>query len=307
MSPVLPGALTGVDAPPDFGDVAYGPEPLLLPVPSAQAEEPAPPAETAFPGDFDEICRSLRAIAEGHGPAAAPAASPEQLFWFRWITGHQVSFVLWNLTARLMNGVADPARTAGMEAYAHGYCAMLLYTGSCPRRVYETLIRPSMYLQHPGFSGTWAPDFGPVRPLFRSRRPPETAEMRAAIELHKTIHDGVAAKLVPDGRSLLQQSIKETTIHRSEIAGVIYDDYFMTRRAAVDVGAVTGQLLRRLRAVALDVAANGLYPMRDGGPEDVPEELSRADVRECEENLLGTLLRIGVLAAGPRARGRSER
>ncbi|MFD0856849.1 hypothetical protein ACFQ07_31745 [Actinomadura adrarensis] len=294
MGPNTAGALVGADPLRDFGDVAYEPEFLLLPHPS---EDAAKPADTIFSVEFDGLCRSLRAIAEGDVPQVPPAESPEQLFWFRWITGHQVSFILWHLTGRLLNGLPEPAGLSRMERYTYGYCAMLLYTGSCPRHVYETLIRPSMYLQHPGFSGTWAPDFGPVRSLFRGRHRPGGAGLEAAIELHRTIHDGVAAKLVPDGRSLLQRSLKETTIHRSEIAGVIYDDYFMTRRAAVDIGEVTEQLLRRLRAVALDVVTNGLYPMRDTGAEEIPEELGRAEVGECERNLLDTLLRVGVLAA----------
>ncbi len=183
----------------------------------------------------------------GRPPRAAarrsPAASPEQLFWFRWITGHQVSFILWQLTGRLLHGPRP--RAGGAPGGVH---PRVLRHAPLHRLLPAARVRDAHPPQHvpaaPRVQRTWAPGLRTRPPLFRGRRAPEGAGLRAAIELHRTVHEGVAAKLVPDGRSLLQRSIRERTIHRSEIAGVIYDDYFMTRRAAVDGGAVTGQLLR---------------------------------------------------------------
>ncbi|SEG83572.1 hypothetical protein SAMN04489712_11626 [Thermomonospora echinospora] len=288
----------------DFGDVPYSLEPLVLPDPSAPASPPR--TGTRVMGvphrDLDADRRRLRALADPRGRAGlgAPAESSDRLYWFRWITGHQATFVLWHLMGRLMGGRGGAAETAGLETYTRGYCAMLLYTGSCPREVYEGLIRPSMFLQHPGFSGTWAPDFTAVRPLFRGRdlpwtSTPEAAGLRAAVELNNLIHDGVAARLVPSGRSLLQESMKAAPVRRSEKTDVIYDNYFVTLRGPVAGRAVAGQLLHRLRAVSLDVAVNGLHPHED---PDRPAELRRPEVLACERDLFSILARVGDLAAG---------
>ncbi|RAY12604.1 hypothetical protein DPM19_23680 [Actinomadura craniellae] len=289
----------------DFGDFPYALEPLTLPVPGMAPLAAGDPPQ----GDFAAVCRELRAFTGAWDTPveADPFQSYDRLFWFRWITGHQLTFAVWQLMGRLIKPVAERGQASAAEldaltAYTHGYCAMLLYTGSCPRPVYTGLIRPSMFLQHPGFSGTWAPDFGPVRALFRGRPQPwtdgpEAAGLRAAVETHKTIHDGIAAKLVPSGRSLLQQSMSETSVKSSAKTAVLYDNYFLTLRAPTRADRIVDQLLRRLRAVALDVAANDLYPLGHGVPR-MPAEYGQDEVIACEYGLFKILSRVGETAAG---------
>jgi len=163
---------------------------------------------------------------------------------------------------------------------------MLLYTGSCPRDLYQVLIRPSMRRWHRAFSGAWAPDFAPVRELLRSRLPAwshglPTAELREAIRLHSVVHDMVAAKLVPDGMSLLRLASVRRHDHR--MAGMIYDCYFMTVRQSISGHEVVTQLLRRLIAIAQDVDANGLYT--DDGRDELPVDVAFAEAMQYEDRL----------------------
>ncbi|MFF4032647.1 hypothetical protein ACFYZ2_23345 [Streptomyces sviceus] len=264
--------------------------------------------------DTDLVRRQLGELADGfpHDDRAVAAlesvraSSYDQLFWFRWITGHQVTFLIWHLMGRLLSAtpernVPSSASLAKLEAYVYGYCAMLLYCGSCPRDLYNSLIRPRMFLQHRGFSGTWAPDFAPVRGLFRGRdlrgtRMREASELSRAVDVHKAIHAGVAARLVPGGRSLLQQSVTEVAVRPSERTAVIYDNFFMTLRAPLADEDITAQLLRRLRAVAVDLAANGLHPLEDDAGAR-PEELLREEVLRCERRITHLLHQVGEAAA----------
>jgi hypothetical protein len=169
-----------------------------------------------------------------------------------------------------------------------GYSAMLLYTGSCPRSLYSALIRPSMRLRHPAFSGSWAPDYWPIRELFRGRQPAVDA-----ITLLQTVHDGVAAKLVADGTSLLRHASVRRPKHR--MAAMMYDTYFMTLRAAIPRHDVVTQLLRRLVAIAQDIATNGLYAGDD--TDERPPELQVAEVAKCENSLVEVLLAVARCAA----------
>lgn len=294
----------------DFGDCAYGLEPLLLPEPLGPGDD-APPPRAPSELDVAQLCPSLLAGAATDGAAAlAPAQGPAgaQVYWFRWITGHQVSFLLWRLLGqqvRVASGSVGERRTdalAAMTAYVRGYCAMLLYTSSCPRGVYEGLIRPSMFLQHPAFSGTWAPDFGAVRPLLRGRGAarwadnPVGAQLRQAVAVHHTIHSGVAARLVPGGRSLLQEATRTAEVRGPQMLGTLYDNYFLTVRLPQSQPEIVAQLLRRLEAVAVDLRANGLHDPADD--EDLPAELCENDVVECGRDVLGVLLRLAGYATG---------
>jgi hypothetical protein len=237
----------------------------------------------------------------------AGATEADQLFWFRWITGHQVCFVLWRLVADTAADVLDAriapgAALVGIERAVRACSAMFLYSCSCPRSVYETVIRPSMFLQHPAFSGSWAPDYVPVRTLFRGRsspvtRHPQAGDLLEAVRLYQVVHEGAAAKLVPGGRSLLQGAIKEQP-RDVRLQHLIYDNYFLTHRAPVSRHEVVAQLLRRLVAVAQDVAANGFHPAGGAGPGDLPEELRRAEVAAYEEAFAPILFEAAGYAAG---------
>ena len=287
-----------VDAGLFFGGYAYGLEPLTLPNPRGPHDVPehwdrqVPPT-----GDFERACRLIRHADTPAPPASEPA---HELYWFRWITGHQVSFIVWALIARTVRDlragrVAPPTALAALRHYVRGYAAMLLYTSSCPRQVYHDLIRPSMYLQHRGFSGSWAPDYQPVRKLFKGKsfadpHSPEGVDLSRAVTLCQTVHNGVADKLVQDGRSLLQSAstrrARDTRLQGNRLFGILYDNYFMTMRASVSRLDITAQLLRRLVAITQDLAANGLYSSFAAGRER-PAELRSAEVADVEDNLPG--------------------
>lgn len=241
-------------SPDDFGGRPYGLEPLVLPA------QPPPPGPLDLPerGLVREVSCSRR----------LGTADPTAVFWFRWITGHQVSFVLWQLLAHAMDETGDPdrrnQRLRCAACFVRGYSAMLLYTASCPRTIYHQIIRPSMALIHPGFSGTWARDYRLVRDILRGHWPgPEDADSRSLMEqqrLNELIHDGIAVKLVPSAPSLLQTFTANGRLRRSDTLELLYDSYFLTRRDQVPYGLIVGQLLRRLDAIVCDLVANGLYP-----------------------------------------------
>lgn len=181
-----------------------------------------------------------------------------------------------------------------------GYSAMLLYTGSCPMDTYHRIIRPSMALQHPGFSGSWARDFWPVRGLLRGRAPvPRDSTLGRECALNFLIHEGIAAKLVPTGKSLLQSVVKQEdmSLTRSALA-TLYDMYFLTLRAAVPYEVVVRQLMRRLHAIGRDITTNGLYLAHSSSAEEKPASLRTAEVAVCEQAVAGTLLDIAAQVAG---------
>lgn len=271
----------------DFGGYPYGLEPLTLPEPGVWSEPPGarrhgPAPPVSLVGDFGVPAQL------SDEPVAA-----ETLYWFRWITGHQVSFVLWRLIGQLVNEVTagrlPPAEAVTpLRHHIRGYCAMLLYSGSCPHRTYELVIRPSMRLRHPAFSGSLAPDFWPVRDLLRGRRTvftelAEAAELFEAVELHRLVHEVVAARLVPDGVSLLRQSKVRPWDLR--VLRLLYDNYFLTMRAPVGEEAVVAQLMRRLVAIARDIEVNGLYPHG----AQTADRAWESDVVACEIGLAATL------------------
>jgi hypothetical protein len=66
----------------------------------------------------------------------------------------------------------------------------------------------------------------------------------------------------------------------------------------VSATEIVAQLLRRQKAVAIDLATNGLYPGDTGSPDEVPDELRSPAVRECQHDLTNSLFRVVGLAAG---------
>jgi hypothetical protein len=190
---------------------------------------------------------------------------------------------------------------------------MLLYTSSCPRRVYRELIRPSMYRQHRGFSGGWAPDYRPVRDVFQGRPLAgvdghDCGELHRAVELCRVVHEGIGAKLVPGDRSLLQKSAASRRAHDirlpdMRLLGALFDNYFMTLRAPVSWPDIVGQALRRLVAVADDVTMNGLHPR---GYANRPPQLASAEVLDVEDNLAAVCLDVARCAVALISSGRGS-
>jgi hypothetical protein len=287
-----------------FGGSGYGLEPLTLPHPDGSDDGPGDPASRY---DYGEAC--LRILQSGASAETAGNTSANELFWFRWVTGHQVSFIIWRLMAQTLHEMragqlAQPAAVESLCDYVRGYCTMLLYTSSCTRDVYENLIRPSMYLQHRGFSGSWAPDYRPVRDVFHGRLRADcgSGHLSRAVELCSAVHDGVAAKLVPSGSSLLQESVKgrrlaDARLPDMQVRGALFDNYFLTLRGRVSLPDIVAQLLRRLVAISQDVAVNGLHPFA-AGAEDRPRELRSAAILDCEDGFAVNNFRVARCAVG---------
>jgi L-tyrosine peroxygenase len=293
----------------DFGGFAYGLEPLVLPSAGHPEAAGGDPETAAAAAAYAEICWRIRSVGERGWlmPEVERCGAPEELFWFRWITGHQACFVIWQLIAQILDDVNSRRRTP-QEAlepvcrYVDGYSAMMLYTGSCPRDLYGTLIRPSMRLRHRAFSGSWAPDYWPIRDLFRRRKQSliwaaDTGDLQDAMTLLSLVHDGVAARLVTSGTSLLDEASVRGPGHRT--AAMIYDTYFMTLRAPVPRHDVVGQLLRRLVAIAQDIAVNSLYADGDGDDDGRPAELRTAEAVKCENSLGEIMFQVARRACGP--------
>ncbi|MEU3711050.1 hypothetical protein [Streptomyces catenulae] len=289
----------------DFGDYPYALEPLTLPHPG----EPWLSDGTAGP-QLEAACRELLTATDSGALVTPPAtaAELERLFWFRWIVGHHLSFVIWRLVAtrleQLASGHGDRATAAReITAYVRAYSAMMLYTGSSTREIYNGTIRPSMYRMHSTFSGTWAADYAAVRGLFRGRRLPpvpvaEAADLEREIALGHRIHLGVAAKLVADGRSLLQHLVDKPPERQPRVWTSTFDCYFLTLRAPATGHEVLAQLLRRCKAVAMDLAANGLYPRVADYSGPTPDELCTPETLTCESEVADTVLRVAALATG---------
>jgi L-tyrosine peroxygenase len=290
----------------DFGGFAYGLEPLVLPpagAPDLLAEDRDGPETGAL---YAEVCERLAALGAAGSLAAevGPCEEPDELFWFRWITGHQVCFVVWRLIGLLLKDVEQgrltPEEIVGPVArYVDTYSAMLLYTGSCPREVYTALIRPSMRLRHRAFSGGWAPDYWPIRDLFRGRQlspiwTADTEQLRASLALLDLVHEGVAARLVASGRSLLRESAVRGP--GLGLARMIFDNYFMTLRAPLPAHQVVAQLLRRLVAVVQDLSVNGLHCAAD--EDEQVAELQAAEVIACEKSLTDIVVATARDACG---------
>jgi hypothetical protein len=282
----------------DFGGRPYGLEPLTLPARAAAGADLA--GDWSLPPD-DELESSRLSLLEldGPGDGGLPPPDPvDQVFWFRWITGHQVTFMLWQLLARsLAAAPGDPDAARASQIMVRGYSAMLLYTGSCPRQVYHRVIRPGMALQHPGFSGSWARDYWPVRALLSGRAAPADTPLGRECALNRVVHEGIAGKLVPDGPSLLQSAAGQRRSLQRRTLAVLYDTYFLTLRAEVPHRAVVLQLMRRLHAIGRDLAANGLYPAYAPSASEWPSGLRGPGVAECEQGMAETLAAVAAEAA----------
>jgi hypothetical protein len=281
---------------PEFGGRSYGLEPLVLPLtPHPPSDEGA--TEPEQPGD------------RADGGLGAPE-SAEQLFWFRWITGHQLTFIIWQEIGRLIAGApaSDPASDIWRAiTLIRAYSAMLLYTASCTREVYHKVIRPSMALHHPGFSGSWARDYGPVRALMRGRLPGawvrEGTPLIGECALNDTVHEAIAAKLVPGAPSLLQSSGGDGRNLPRDMRAVLFDTYFLTLRAPCTPEEVTAQKLRRVRAVLADLRVNGLYSGLASSRDERPDVLLSPDVEKIERAMPSVLTAI---ARGRRKERRSH-
>ncbi len=240
------------------------PGPLFLPHPGDdydQSPNQAPPSELTLqrPEDW------------GYDLLGGPEVHAERLFWYRWIEGHQISFVLWrtigDVLGRQPDGLPSPRELDVLTACVDGYSAILLYSATVPRDHYHSCTRVRMALQHPAFSGAWAPDYRPIHRLFRGRLPwqddPSSDALNDAVTLNRETHDHIADHLVPDGRSLLQKSAGGPGAVSREKED-LYDNFFLTIRRPVSHAEVVEQLDSRIATLTEDLRHNGLYPNVDG-------------------------------------------
>lgn len=234
---------------PTYGDYPYGTEPLSLPDPGRPWLKLGE-RESEF-GDVP------------HRPALREDAhvSPTTRAWFRWITGHQVSFLIWRFIADSceLRHVAsvDPRITAQL---VDGYSASLVYTCAMSTDEYADSVRPAMERTHRAFSGSWAPDYRPIRTLMVSPRKATAAlgaggeEVVARIRECHDVHRQAADYLVPARVSLLQQSKRATgSTGAPEDNGFIFDSFFLVARRDISVVTALEQLERRVSVVTGDL------------------------------------------------------
>jgi len=273
----------------DYGGLPFGLEPLLL-----------PPVWSVPHGRIGIVLESWSWQPSPKELDAARAHDPDlllRMFWFRWITGHQTTFILWQLLAVALatpraGDQCEAARRA--RILVRGCSLMLLYAGSSPLATYSSTIRPIMALQHPHLSGSWAPDFRAVRAALRGRIPfedgPQTRALLSECELNRRIHRCIGQKLVPNGPSLLQTAPPgDMRGWRSDMLSILYDSTFMTIRTTISYETIIVQLLRRLRAIGLDVATNGLYPTDASSEQEEPPEMKVAAIAVCKNTFLSDL------------------
>jgi L-tyrosine peroxygenase len=244
----------------------------------------------------------------------AVPSSAENLYWFRWVNGHQVSFLAWQLLAAALDETlhgtgARRADAAGrVAAFTRCYSAMLIYCSSCPRILYHDLIRPRMVRQHPAFSGTWSRDYRAVARFLRGRAPfatlPHMPTWHADQVANVEIHEAVAAKLVPDGRSLLREAQGSLDLARlpAATASLLYDDLFRTERAEAGFADLLIQLFRRVAACEADLTANGLFPPAVAEPRRELTEFLTPSVVGIVEDLpaiLTATLQAAIAMAEP--------
>ncbi|MFJ3090075.1 L-tyrosine 3-hydroxylase [Streptomyces sp. NPDC086838] len=294
-----------------FGGHLYGLEPLALPERFLD--------RSIGPGEgYDTVGAPLGpgAVLLDYEASARAELTPrgeaevDRLFWFRWVTGHQTTFALWQVLSAVVEEAGRPGADSDelsrlARCMMRTYSLMLLYASSCPPEMYERVIRDPMARQHPNLSGSWARDYAGVRPLVRGKvalgSETAAADLAFECELNERVHKGIAARVVPSGVSLLltpgvRQKTKEL---RRETLLWLYDGIFLTSRAPVGYATVVRQLLRRIHAVHLDVSVNGLYPScaRTGVPE--PAELTADDVTELKASFTSTLRELTDALSAP--------
>jgi hypothetical protein len=227
----------------------------------------------------------------------------ERVFWFRWIIGHQITFICWQLlAAALADHEAARNRDIALErmrCYIRGYSLMLLYSGSCPQTSYAPVIRTPMARQHRHLTGLWARDYGAVRGLLHGKvalgDSPRAQAVAAECQLNGDVHSGIATKLVPTGPSLLQATAEaeNRTFRMSrESLLTLYDCTFMTVRDDVSLTGIAAQLLRRLRAVVMDLAANRLFPEWAPGTAEEMAQLDTPDITNCATTMVESIVEI---------------
>jgi len=289
----------------EFGGHPYGLEPLALPtrwVPRTAAIDPP---------RIEELRGRLAHMSPASVRHLRPDGAEEidRLFWFRWITAHQTTFLLWQLLAAIVQEseaahVEHEELAAQARSLVCGYSLMLMYASSAPRDIYGRVIRMPMARQHVNLSGAWARDYSPVRRLIRGEvtlgSGVATEALRRECELNEQVHEGIADKLLPSGVSLLRSPKPEggRAMPRNTLLW-LYDGIFLTSRAAVSHDTVARQLVRRLHAIFLDVTANDLYPSFAPSTHEESPRLRMPELMQRKAALTDCVLEILCVVGAP--------
>lgn len=245
-----------------------------------------PPVDADYSDDEEQRIRfDHRSTAEDEERLPPQAVvNPDQFFWYRWVLGHQVTFMFWRVLGDLLRS-EDATAVDPMARCVDAYSAMLLYSATVPRHIYHRCIRPRMVQHHPAFSGTWAADFRPITQLLRGRSPildqPGNNELAAAVHRNKVLHDHIAEHLVPGGRSLLRDAAGRGLPAAVDDKFDLYDNFFLTVRRPVTRDAFAIQLLSRIDEVDRDLRLHGVYPDVSGSRYPVLEAEESARLAHC--------------------------
>ena len=252
-----------------FGDYSYGTEVLRM------------------PRMDDELTTDYPAGGLRPEPLTSPGMDasfdPSATYWFRWITGHQVMLVLWQILNRDLHARETfDAETLLLYTDILNACTLTFeYTASCSEAYYQKHIRPTMILAHRAFSGRWVADYvGLPKAVNRAAKntlfPRAGQQMREAYLQSQKMHVRVAQKLVPEGASLLKcaksdgiASVEEVKPHHQEI----FDHFFLIGRGSVSASELHHSLRRRLAAIATDLEAN---PLADSSAMEHPKAILQA-------------------------------
>ncbi|ESQ13410.1 MAG: hypothetical protein N838_30010 [Thiohalocapsa sp. PB-PSB1] len=239
---------------PYYGDYAFGNEVLRLPA-----------MDDDLPGGFPAI-----------GTLCLPRLGSQfdtrfdqmSTYWFRWITGHQVMLLLWQVLNRDLRAKHSFDQAILMHyTQVWNLCTLIYeYTGSCTLDYYGNHIRPVMMRVHQGFTGRWASDYvGLPKAVNRAARQGEcnaaAQRMRDAYLQSQKAHLAIADRLVPEGASLLKsakadgiEAVAKVCAHHQ----AIFDHFFLISRGAVSATELFESLQRRLAAIDADLRANPL-------------------------------------------------
>jgi len=217
-------------------------------------------------GPIDMILPSAERISLGNiqvpGDWYEPDASKNA--WFRWVTGHQLSCCLWQALACILGDSELPAQSVeNCVILLQTYSLILLYTGSVSPEIYANLLRPFMLMWHASFSGTWAADYRLVKQKLGPVAQKLGVNNRLSLAFRDTyrIHDEVGRVLVGEGtKSLLRQSKQDQVcVSEEPEKSKRFDGFFQIVRTNSNNKTVTGQVASRIKAVAIDLVANGLW------------------------------------------------
>lgn len=244
-------------------------EPLWLPMPGRVR---APPTGQGRDDTqlLDDAIALVRQVARGQGPAAThPPRGTHDRVRYRWLVGHQVSFVVWQLATESLVHLTSAATASSKTVlevadYLDLYSAMLLYTASCSPEQYHQILRPAMRAADPAFSGTWARDHEALPKLLKTLRHRHPgAAVRPVTDAYRDsrlMHIAVARYLVRDGVSLLRQARQGSGGGPTESERDLFDRFFQVIRTDVGAHWRAAQLLRRLGQVLCDIELHPLEP-----------------------------------------------